>query len=139
MKQIRYVYGVNPITGEPCTTRIVVTAEDVTLWQVDQRIETEAEFDAIDSENLGMVCLPHVAFKEVLEAYLVYPGTAVRAGTTTLEAKDKKKAECNECDHFKEWVNDKDDFIVCHKHGSVENTDAECCKDFKYFDEEAEE
>jgi len=69
-KRIRYVYGVNPITGVPCTTRVVVTAEDVTLWQVDQKIESEAAFDDVDTDNLGMVCLSHAAFDEVIDGYI---------------------------------------------------------------------
>ena len=68
-KRIRYVYGVNPITGVPCTTRVVVTAEDITLWQVDQKIETEAEFDAVDTDNVGMVCMPREAFRQVVWGY----------------------------------------------------------------------
>ena len=69
-KHVRYVYGVNPVTGVPCTTRVVVTAADVTLWQVDQKIETEAEFDAVDTDNVGMVCLSHAAFDEVIDGYI---------------------------------------------------------------------
>ena len=69
-KKIRYVYGVNPITGKPCTTKVVVTAEDVTLWQVDQKIESEAEFDTLDTDNVGMVCLSHAAFDEVINGYI---------------------------------------------------------------------
>lgn len=68
-KKIRYVHGVNPITGIQCTNRIVVTQEDVTLWQVDKVLDTEAEFDRVDSGEVGMVCLTHTDFKKVMKEY----------------------------------------------------------------------
>ena len=68
-KQVRYVHTVNPITGKPCTIRLVVTGEDVTLWQADQIIKSEAAFDQIDTEDMGMVSMPHDSFSRVMGAY----------------------------------------------------------------------
>ena len=69
IKQVCYVHTVNPITGQPCTIRVVVTEEDVTLWQVDQRVNSEEEFDQIDVEDMSMICMPREAFREVVWAY----------------------------------------------------------------------
>lgn len=70
MKEIRYVHHVNPVTGVDCTTRIVVTDKDVTLWQVDKVITTEAMFDEVDTDEVGMICLTHPAFKEAMNKVL---------------------------------------------------------------------
>jgi len=86
------VYGVNPVTGVPCTTRVVVTAEDVTLWQVDQKIESEAAFDAVDTDNVGMVCLPHEVFKEILRQYRLWHQDQMELGITTLEEEAEQDA-----------------------------------------------
>ena len=69
MKQRHYVHHVNPITGIPCTTRIVVTEKDVTLWQIDREIDSEPMFDEIDTAEMGMVSMPHEAFDETMLAY----------------------------------------------------------------------
>jgi len=79
-KQIRYVHGVNPITGVQCTNRIVVTGEDVTLWQVDRVLDTEEMFDAVDSGEVGMVCFSHNDFGEVIDAYLGLRAEMVLSG-----------------------------------------------------------
>ena len=68
-KQVRYVHTVNPITGDPCTIKIVILGEDVFLWQVDQRVSSEEEFDQIDMEDMSMICMPREAFREVVWAY----------------------------------------------------------------------
>lgn len=78
-KQIRYVHTVNPITGQPCTIRVVVTESDVTLWQVEQIVKSEVAFDQIDTEDMGMVSMPHDSFREVMKAYLLLTGKAVSA------------------------------------------------------------
>ena len=69
MKQIHYVHHVNPITGITCTTRIVVTEKDVTLWQVDKVIDSEPMFDCIDSSEMGMVSMPRETFRQVVWGY----------------------------------------------------------------------
>ena len=69
MKEIRYVHHVNPVTGVDCTTRIVVTEQDVTLWQVDQVITTEAMFDSVNTNEMGMICLTIPAFDEIIDEY----------------------------------------------------------------------
>ena len=70
MKERRYVHHVNPVTGIECTTRIVVTEKDVTLWQVDKVIDSEPMFDEIDTAEMGMICLPHTAFRETMKRYM---------------------------------------------------------------------
>ena len=70
MKQRHYVHHVNPVTGIECTTRIVVTDKDVTLWQVDKKIDSEPMFDCIDSSEMGMISMPHEAYLETFKRYL---------------------------------------------------------------------
>lgn len=81
IKQIRYVHTVNPVTGKPCTIRIVVMSKDVTLWQVDQTVNSEKEFDLIDTEDVGMVSMPHEAFREVMKE-LVMAYTSLTGAST---------------------------------------------------------
>ena len=85
-KKIRYVHGVNPITGEQCTNRIVVTTEDVTLWQVDEVIDSEEEFDRIDTDEMGMICFTNEAFKRVMGAYAIMRGEHLCLGVAPMEA-----------------------------------------------------
>ena len=70
LKKKHYVHHINPITGITCTTRLVVTDKDVTLWQVDREIDSEPMFDCIDSSEIGMVSMPHTAFRETMRKYL---------------------------------------------------------------------
>jgi len=80
-KKIRYVHGVNPITGIQCTNRIVTSEEDVTLWQVDRVLDTEDAFDMVDSGEVGMVCLTHMDFKHVMGAYAAMRGEYMCIGS----------------------------------------------------------
>ena len=85
-KKIRYVHGVNPITGIQCTNRIVTSEEDVTLWQVDKVFDSEEEFDRIDTDEMGMICMPHSDFKKTMNAYCVMRGEHICLGITPMEA-----------------------------------------------------
>ena len=69
LKKIHYVHHINPITGITCTTRLVVTDKDVTLWQVDREIDSEPMFDCIDSSEMGMVSMPRETFRQVVWGY----------------------------------------------------------------------
>ena len=82
-KKIRYVYGVNPMTGEPCTYRLVLD-DEVTLWWADGEVD-EAAFDLLGSEEVGMICFTQEAFSEVLVTYIAMANKPLNLGLTTLE------------------------------------------------------
>ena len=83
-KKIRIVYGVNPMTAEPCTYRLVVS-DDVTLWWADGELD-EAAFNLLDSDEVGMICFTHEAFRDVVKTYLAIIDAVLDLGLTDLEA-----------------------------------------------------
>ena len=95
-KQVCYVHTVNPITGKPCTIRIVVTGEDVTLWQADHTISSEKEFDRIDVTEMGMISMPHEAFREIMKelvrAYTILTGASTIRGVAEAYAEQEALA-----------------------------------------------
>jgi len=77
-KKIRIVYGVNPMTAEPCTYRLVVS-DDVTLWWADGELD-EAAFNQLDSDEVGMICFSHASCSALITAYFhVITETVARA------------------------------------------------------------